>query len=188
MRACPPPGPRIRLLRPGEQAIVDEVFAGLSPRSRYLRFHAPLGALPAAHRRALVDVDGRDHIALVAVERRPLGIARLIRTGPAEAEVSVAVVDDAHRNGVARRLLAELERRACAAGVRELHANVLAENTAALALFRASFAQGPCVVEGDVLRLTCLPGRRARWPARPGRPGRPARRRRGRRRATPATG
>ncbi|ABW11874.1 hypothetical protein Franean1_2442 [Parafrankia sp. EAN1pec] len=116
------------------------------------------------------------------MERRPLGIARLIRTGTAEAEVSVAVVDDAHRSGVARRLLAELERRACAAGVRELHANVLAENTAALALFRASFAQGPCVVEGDVLRLTCLPGRRARWTARP------ARRRRGRRRVTPATG
>ncbi|WP_018504376.1 GNAT family N-acetyltransferase [Parafrankia discariae] len=164
------------------------MFAGLSPRSRYLRFHAPLGTLPAAHRRALADVDHHDHIALVAVECHPLGIARLIRTGPAEAEVSVAVVDTAHRRGVARRLLAELDRHAVAAGVRELHANVLAENSAALALFRASFAQGPCVVEGDVLRLTCLPGRRTRWAGRPGRPGAPGRRRRGRRRAAPAAG
>jgi hypothetical protein len=39
---------RIRELGPADGDVVDMVFAGLSPRSRYLRFHGPVGELPPA--------------------------------------------------------------------------------------------------------------------------------------------
>ena len=35
----------VRPLRRDEGAVLDTVFAGLSPRSRYLRFHSPVGDL-----------------------------------------------------------------------------------------------------------------------------------------------
>ena len=178
-RGTPPAGPAglvVRPLRPDEPDVVDAVFEGMSMRSRYLRFHAPVRQLPPRYRQVLTDVDGRDRIALVAElppadvsaggtadgtggpARRPVGIARLIRTGPEQAEVAVSVVDAAHRRGVARALLTALDERATALGLRQLHAYVLAENTGALALFRSVFAQGPAVFEGDAIRLTCLPG------------------------------
>jgi hypothetical protein len=39
---------------------------------------------------------------------------------------------------------------------------MLAENAAALALLRSTFAQGRRVRDGDVVRVTCLPGQRPR--------------------------
>ena len=70
----------VRPLRRDEAGVLDRVFAGLSPQSRHLRFHSPIPRLTAPVRRALLAVDGRDHVALVAVARgKPVGITRLIR-------------------------------------------------------------------------------------------------------------
>ena len=56
----------VRELGPGDGEVVDVVFAGLSPRSRYLRFQFPIGELSAATRRSLTAVDGHAHVALAA--------------------------------------------------------------------------------------------------------------------------
>ena len=105
----------VRPLRRDEGAVLDTVFAGLSPQSRYLRFHSPIPQLAAPVRRALLAVDGRDHVALVAMARgEPVGIARLIRDRlrPDEAEVAFEVVDAWQRRGVGRLLLTALAERA----------------------------------------------------------------------------
>lgn len=132
-----------RDLRPDEEDLLDALMSGLSPRSRYLRFHTPIPALSSGMRRVLLDVDGRDRTALVAEadDGAPVGIARTIRDRqrPDEAEIAVAVIDTWHRRGVARRLVAAVAERAMAAGVRRLTARVLPDNTAALGLFRAIF-------------------------------------------------
>ncbi|WP_076820983.1 GNAT family N-acetyltransferase [Pseudofrankia asymbiotica] len=152
--------PLVRELTPRDGAALDEVFAGLSPRSRYLRFHAPLHQLSRRFRATLLDVDGRDRLALVAVVctaegPRAAGIVRLARTGPREAEVAIEVADAMHRQGIGRLLLTTLGHRATELGLTHLTAEVLAENTPALALFRSVFPDGPTRRADGILTVTC---------------------------------
>jgi GNAT superfamily N-acetyltransferase len=150
----------LRPLRPDEGAVLDGVFAGLSPHSRYLRFHSPVGDLGPPVRRALLAVDGWDHVALVAVSGRgePVGIARLIRDRlrPDQAEVAFEVVDAWHRRGVGRLLLTALAEQAERVGVQRVLARVLPENTAAFALLRSVFPVYLARRERDATELVCL--------------------------------
>lgn len=117
-----------------------EVFAGLSVESRFLRFHTGMPALPARMWRHLDAVDGITHVALGArIETRWVGIVRLIRTAPGEAELALAVVDRWQRRGVGRALITAAREHAEALGYRRLHAEVLAENTRALSLLDGAF-------------------------------------------------
>ena len=119
------------------------MFTGLSPESRYLRFHAPIHGLTESLRGVLLDVDGRNHVALVAVSDRgeAVGIARLVRDPRRrdEAEVAFEVVDAWQGRGVGRRLLTGIVEAAGEVGVSRVHAWVLTRNLAALALLRAVF-------------------------------------------------
>ncbi|MBC3191017.1 GNAT family N-acetyltransferase [Pseudonocardia sp. C8] len=161
-RSAPADTARIALrdLRPDEAGLLDTLMAGLSPRSRYLRFHTPTPALSTRMRRALLDVDGHDRVALVAETDAgtPVGIARAIRDHrhPDEAEIAVAVVDAWHRRGVGRRLLTALAERARAGGVRRLTARVLPENAAALGLVRDLFPVTVTRRDDDALVLTAV--------------------------------
>ncbi|MDN5857303.1 MAG: GNAT family N-acetyltransferase [Pseudonocardia sp.] len=152
----------LRDLRPDEDAVLGSLLAGLSPRSRYLRFHSPVPRMTASMRRALLDVDGHDRVALVAeaVDGTPVGVARTARDPrrPAEAELAVAVVDAWHRRGVGRRLVTAIARRAQDAGVRRLTARVLPENTAALGLFRDTFPVCLTRHDDDALVLVAVLG------------------------------
>jgi GNAT superfamily N-acetyltransferase len=135
-----PAGIAIRPLRRGDVATVQVVFDGLSPRSRLLRFHAPVPRLSARSRQVLADADGCRHVALVAVAlSEPVGIARFVRTGPGVAELAVEVVDTWQGHGIGRALLEELRTHAAALGYRELHAEVLLGNEPVIALLRRLF-------------------------------------------------
>ena len=154
-RAPAPADVVVRELGPGEQQVLDVVFAGLSDRSRYLRFHSPVPRLVPAVGRALAAVDGHRHVALVAVVgREPIGIARCIDLGSGRAELAVEVVDAWHGRGVGTLLLHALRARALAAGWRELSAEVLAENVAVRALLRKVFPLQGVARDGAELTLT----------------------------------
>ncbi|WP_181783077.1 GNAT family N-acetyltransferase [Pseudonocardia pini] len=157
----------VRPLRRDEAALLDAVFAGLSAQSRYLRFHSPVRNLTAPMRQALLAVDERDHVALVAVtgQGTPLGVARLIRDPDRadEAEVAFEVVDAWHGRGVGRALLSALAERAADLGITRIHALVLAENTAARALLRSVFPVCLSRSAGATTELTCLPLGAAGW-------------------------
>jgi GNAT superfamily N-acetyltransferase len=150
---------RIRPLARGEREPVRMVFAGMSPRSRYLRFHSPLPKLPSPTERLLTDVDGRRHIALVAelADRNgwiPLAIGRLIATGDGVAEVAFEVVDEWHGRGLGRLLLTALYHRAGELGYRQVEALVLAENRRAMALVRSVFGEVQARRVGATIELT----------------------------------
>jgi GNAT superfamily N-acetyltransferase len=150
----------LRDLRRDDSDLLDTIVAGLSPQSRYLRFHSPIPALSAGLRRVLLDVDGHDRIALVAEtdDGTAVGIARVIRDPrrPEQGELAVEVVDAWHRRGVGRGLVAAVVERASAAGVRRLTARVLDENAAALGLFRSLFPISLTRRDDDALVLVAL--------------------------------
>ncbi len=149
-------------VRPLERAragdTVDTVFAGLSPHSRYLRFHSPVPRLPAAVRARLVDVDGRRHAAVVAETTapggpRPGGAARGSGDARGTADLAVAVVDAWQRRGVGTRLLTAVAALAEDIGYTELRGTVLPENVAMQRLARSVLPWARTWYDGEAVQI-----------------------------------
>lgn len=125
----------LRPLGPAEELPLLDVFSQMSSRSRASRYLAGVPALTPPMVRALVAVDGRDHVAwLASVEGRPAGVARYVRVGPASAEVALEVVDAHHRRGLGTALLDTVTTLACVNGIRRIEALVHADNDASVRL------------------------------------------------------
>ena len=146
---------RIRELGPDDGDVVDVVFAGLSPRSRYLRFQFPVAELSAATRRSLTALDGRTHVALAAfAQGRPIGIVRIIDLGDGRGELAVEVVDRFQGCGVGRHLLQAARDRAADMGYCELVGEMLVVNSAAHAALRRVFPAMRVHRDGSELTMT----------------------------------
>lgn len=142
------PTVELRTLRAGDSRAVLEVFAGLGPRSRELRFLTAKPRLTSADLRQLTDVDHPDHVAVLAVSAgRAIGVARFVRDreDPHSADVAVAVVDAWQDRGVGTMLADELVRRALEAGVRRFTMIMAPHNEGAVRLLHR--------VPGDIERL-----------------------------------
>jgi GNAT superfamily N-acetyltransferase len=126
------------LLRPladGEVTVLETVFEGLSGRSRHQRFLVPMPRLPSAHRRALADVDGRRHVAWVALaDGVPVGISRYVVTAPDVAELAFEVVDAHQGRGIGSALVDAVTTVAHDRGIRWLEATVEPGNLASEAV------------------------------------------------------
>jgi GNAT superfamily N-acetyltransferase len=130
----------LRTLNSGERAPVLEVFAGLSERSRSLRFLGAKPRLLESDLVQLVDVGRPGRQAIAAVDQETgltVGIARYVRDadGP-EAEIAFEVVDRWQGRGLGKRLVAELGERAREEGILRIRGLVAHGNQAALALVR----------------------------------------------------
>lgn len=152
--------PRLRDLRPGERATVQAVFDGLSTASRERRFHGPVRRLSPAMLDALSAADGQDHVVVVAElgwgrRRRPVGLARLVRTGADTAELAVEVVDAAQGRGVGRRLVEATRVRAMTLGYRIVEADVLEDNAPMLHLLREAYVGIDAFRSHGVWHLRC---------------------------------
>jgi nucleotide-binding universal stress UspA family protein/GNAT superfamily N-acetyltransferase len=129
----------LRAIAPEDKPLLAASFERLSEESRYRRFFTPKNELSPAELAYLVDVDHRDHEAIIAIDPssgEALGIARYIRSkDDAEvAEVAVTVADDWQRRGLGRALLDRLTYRAQREGVRRFSALVQGDNPRALRL------------------------------------------------------
>jgi GNAT superfamily N-acetyltransferase len=145
----------IRELGAGDGDVVDEIFAGLSPRSRFLRFHGPVVELSAATRRSLTALDGRTHVALAAfTEGRPIGIVRIIDLGDGRGELAIEVVDRWQGCAVGTQLLQAARDRAAELGYFELVGEMLAVNAAAHAALRRVFRVTRVRRDGSELTIT----------------------------------
>ena len=132
-------GSRI-LIRPIRPSDKDELAAGLqrlSDRSVQLRFLSPKPSFTKAELRYLTEVDGRDHVAFVAVRPETPGtivaVARYVALGDAAgtAEAAIVVADPLQGLGLGSFLADELARAAVRNGVRRFSATMLSENRAA---------------------------------------------------------
>jgi GNAT superfamily N-acetyltransferase len=131
----------VRPLERGDKAAVLEIFDGLGPRSRALRFLTAKPRLTHADLRQLTEVDQHDHVALLAVRHgHPIGVARFVRDQkvPDSADVAVAVVDASQNRGVATLLTSALVERAREVGVRRFTMAMARDNQAAMRLLRSA--------------------------------------------------
>jgi GNAT superfamily N-acetyltransferase len=132
---------RMRFIAPTDKALLAAGLAALSPESRRARFLAPRARLTERELRDFTELDGHDHVAIVAVTESdpPLfaGVARFVRDPqcPDQAEIAVTVCDALQGMGLGRALGLALADVAKSLGVRRFTASLLGTNVAAQRLF-----------------------------------------------------
>jgi GNAT superfamily N-acetyltransferase len=142
--AAAPPRPLRLTIRALDATDVDHLralFERLSPRSRWLRYLAPVRSLTSSALRRLASIDHEIHEALGAFDEGELvGVAHYFRDpkNPARAEISVEVADSHQRRGIGPRLLNQLATLARERGICEFNATALRENVGVLAMVHNS--------------------------------------------------
>ena len=132
----------IRPVHPQDAELAREFVRGLSPASRYDRFHQPLADLTPAMARWATHLDYDRHFALIAEvfgdgREVEIGVARyVVADRDKSAEVALAVADAWRRQGVGERLLRGLIQVASRRGLDWLEGEVLTTNERMLALAR----------------------------------------------------
>jgi GNAT superfamily N-acetyltransferase len=146
-----------RALEPTDMHRLADLYAGLSPRSRFLRFMSPIHHLPDRALEHLANIDHYRHEAIGAFDRDGLvGSAHWFRSEahPRQADLAIEVADNYQRRGVGSQLLRLLARRARARGIGVFGATLLAENTGAIALIRATGWPLVSTCDGPQLSVT----------------------------------
>lgn len=131
----------LRPIRADDKRMLRLAFEHLSPESARLRFLAPKARLSSAELRYLTEIDGADHVALVAfLAHRPaviVGVARYVRDteDPETAEAAIVVGDPWQHQGLGRHMGLALADLAREHGIRRFSATLLSDNVAAHRLF-----------------------------------------------------
>jgi GNAT superfamily N-acetyltransferase len=150
---------RLRLIRPEDKRLLAEGMGRLSAESRYHRFHVPKSSLSESELRYLTEVDGINHFALGAVNRRcpreGLGVARFVRIPgePQVAEAAIAVLDRMQHHGLGRLLFQRLIEAARERGFERLRCEVLATNTPAIRLLTGLAPQTVVRRDGTTVQI-----------------------------------
>jgi acetyltransferase len=138
----------VREIRPTDKELLSAGLARLSEETVYRRFLGPKPSFSRAELRYLTEVDGRDHVALVALdpaeesfgrEQAVIGVARFVRLGedPRAAEISIVVGDAYQRKGLGTTLGLALADAALERGIERFTASMLGQNAAAHGLLRS---------------------------------------------------
>src|SRR5687767_13551556 len=130
-----------RHIRPDDKGRLAAGLARMSPESRQKRFLMPKPRFSSAELRYLTEIDGFDHVAIVAVSAEDpevfYGVARFVRLrdDPECAEVAIVVADSLQGKGLGRELGRRLADEARERGVKRFTATLLGDNVAAHRLF-----------------------------------------------------
>ena len=127
----------IRPIRSGDKPALQAFLHALGEESVRRRFLVTKLRFSSDELHYLTEVDGVDHIALVAEAAgepgRLVAVARCVRyaAAPDTAEMAIVVTDDLQGQGLGRRLAELLADRARAVGIRRFAATMLGDNLAA---------------------------------------------------------
>jgi len=134
---------RLRFIAPSDKELLARGLSALSPHSRRQRFFVPKSQFSQAELRYFTEVDGIDHVAIVAVLASDAsvlaGVARFVRHRVCvdEAEAAITVCDALQGMGLGRTLGLVLADLARSVGVRRFTASLLGANVAAQRVFAA---------------------------------------------------
>ena len=148
----------IRAVRPQDREGLLAAFARTGDEARYRRFFSPKRSFTESETAFYVDVDFRNHVALVAELEQDgraeiAAGARYIVSGPDCAEVAFMVRDDCQGLGIGSLLMRHLVALARTAGLASLVAEVLPDNSAMLKVFKRAGLALTTRREAGVLHL-----------------------------------
>jgi ribosomal protein S18 acetylase RimI-like enzyme len=131
----------IRALRRDDRAGMLAAIGRTSMQSLQRRFFVPKKGFSEQEMTFFLNIDFESHVAIVAEveeDERPViaGGGRYIVVQPGQAEIAFVVVDAYQGQGIGTILMRHLAVLARNAGLKELVAEVLPENTAMLKLFK----------------------------------------------------
>jgi RimJ/RimL family protein N-acetyltransferase len=131
----------IRALRPDDRAGMLAAIGRTSMQSLQRRFFVPKKGFSEQEMAFFLNIDFESHVAIVAEieeDGHPViaGGGRYIVVQPGQAEIAFVVVDAYQGQGLGTILMRHLAVLARDAGLNELIAEVLPENTAMLKLFK----------------------------------------------------
>jgi len=128
----------IRPIRADDKRMLEDGLRQLSDESVHRRFLSPKRSFSRTELRYLTEVDGRDHVALVAEYpghpvRRLIAVGRFVRLhdDPEAADVAIVVADDWQRRGVGTTLSDQLVADARRLGIRRFSATMASDNVPA---------------------------------------------------------
>jgi RimJ/RimL family protein N-acetyltransferase len=158
-RLCDERTIEIRALRPDDREDMLTAIGRISPQSLRRRFFAPKRGFSETELAFFMNIDFDNHVALVAQldeDGRPsiVGGGRYIVVQPGQAEIAFVVVDTYQGQGIGAALMRHLARLARDAGLKELVAQVLPENTAMLKVFSKFGFRPGSKREPQVMHLT----------------------------------
>jgi RimJ/RimL family protein N-acetyltransferase len=148
---------RLRPVRAHDRDGIAELFARLSPKSRYRRFLLPRPELTSGELSTLTDVDHLCDEAIAAVDERKGSIVAVGQyvhdpDRPGSASVAFAIDDEFQSMGIGTALARYIVQRARANGFALLTATTLWENRPARALLRR-LGFHACSSQGGVIEL-----------------------------------
>jgi RimJ/RimL family protein N-acetyltransferase len=149
----------IRSLRPTDRADLITAVGQIGTESFRRRFFGARHEFSDKQISYFVDVDFVTQVALVALPAgqgpgRIVGGGRYIVTGPGTAELAFAVIDEYQGKGLGAALLRHLIAIARQAQLRQLIADVLADNSAMLKVFERCGLRFSSRRERDVVHVT----------------------------------
>ena len=130
----------VRHVKPADKELIAKAWRQLSQESQRKRFLAPKPRLTGSDLRYLTEIDGHDHVALIALRlhepKRLVAVARYVRLKEDSeiAEVAVTVADPMQGQGIGTKLGVLLADEARGRGIKRFSASVLADNAPALRL------------------------------------------------------
>lgn len=150
----------IRPILPQDQDLLNAFFHDLSADARCCRFLHPVSELNSELLRQFSQVDYANHVALIAEvfaggRETVIGEARYVRAAdPSSAELAISIAESRRGKGLTKLLLGALERSAIDAGIRQVTAEVFADNKKMLAVAtKAGFRISASLRASGVMRL-----------------------------------
>ena len=151
----------IRAIQRGDKSRLLEAFKTFDRESVYRRFFSPKKELSDRELEQLTDVDFSQVVALVVTTQAAdgeilIGGGRYATEGAGSGEAEIAFMTHGNYRGlgIASLVLKHLMHIAREAGVRRFEAEVLAENSPMLAVFRRSGMPMHLKRDGNILHVT----------------------------------
>ncbi|MBF6212725.1 GNAT family N-acetyltransferase [Nocardia puris] len=148
---------RLRPVTPEDAERIQEFHRALSERTRYLRYFGPYPRISPKDLYRTTHLDYHDRVGLVVeLGESIIAVGRyelLDRTGPRAAEVAFVVADEHQGRGLGSILLEHLAGAAAENKIETFVADVLAENTVMVTVFREAGYQVERSRDGSVLHL-----------------------------------